>query len=374
MQLIIMAYLKPVFKYIKKPFKRLKVYLKQKAGWLGIPKIEPFRGFGNEDRVHIQGMVLEDKGLSKPVEKERIWTNIISTIKRFSSDEIPGVKVKADFFGETKITETDENGFFTFDFEVGDKIDTKDNQCWYPVNFELLDQVVEGQPKTVAKGEVRIVNPEQNRIFVSDIDDTVLVSHSTQTFKKLRLMLFKNALSRLPFPGIAEFYRQLELGKENQASYPFFYVSSSEWNLYDLLEDFFEFNDIPKGIFMLKQLNESIYKFWKSGGGTHEHKYEKIRYLMEYYHDRKFILFGDSGQKDKIIYRRLAMEFPGRVETIYIRKIHSKKSKDQEELENVLKEVNTSYLEVDSTLKMTDHALEKAYIGGELKVKTKPGL
>lgn len=365
-----MAYLKPVFKYISKPFKRLRVYLKQKAGWLGIPKIEPFRGFGNEDMVHIQGIVIEDKGLTKPEEKQKVWKNIISTIKRFSSDEIAGVKVRAEFMGESKTAETDEFGFFTFDFEVGEKIADDTERTWYPVHFELLDQVVEDQPKTRAKGEVRIVSSEQKRIFVSDIDDTVLVSHSTQTLKKLRLMLFKNAFTRLPFPGIAAFYRQLELGKENQASYPFFYVSSSEWNLYDLLEDFFEFNNIPRGVFMLKKLNESIYKFWKSGGGTHEHKYEKIKYLMEYFHDRKFVLFGDSGQNDKIIYRRLAMEFPGRVETIYIRKISSKKSGDQEKLENELSEVNTSYLEVDSTLKMTNHALNKGYISDELKVET----
>ncbi|MFW5819915.1 MAG: App1 family protein [Bacteroidota bacterium] len=344
--------------------------MKQKAGWLGIPKIEPFRGFGNEETAHIHGMVIEDKGLTKPEEKQKIWKNILSTIKRFSSDEIAGVRVKAEFLGESKITETDEFGFFAFDFEIGDKLPDDTQQKWHPVSFELLDQVVEDQPETRAEGKVRIVSSDQKRIFVSDIDDTVLVSHSTQTLKKLRLMLFKNAFTRLPFPGIAAFYRQLELGKQNQSSYPFFYVSSSEWNLYDLLEDFFKYNNIPKGVFMLKKLNESIYKFWKSGGGTHEHKYEKIKLLMNYFQDRKFILFGDSGQKDKIIYKRLALEFPGRVETIYIRKISAKKSSDQESIEKSLAEVNTHYLEVDSTLKMTDHALKKGYISKELKTET----
>ncbi len=366
-----MAYIKPVFKFISKPFRRIRLYLKQKAGWLGIPKIEPFRGFGNEKMVHIQGIVVEDKGLTKPEEQQKVWKNILSTIKRFSSDEIAGVRVKAEFMGESKISQTDEYGFFEFDFETGDKIFDTPDQCWHPVSFELLDQIVEEQPKTVAEGEVRIISSNQKRIFVSDIDDTVLISHSTQTFRKLRLMLFKNALTRLPFEGIAGFYRQLELGKTNQSSYPFFYVSSSEWNLYDLLEDFFHYNNIPKGVFMLKKLNASIYKFWKSGGGTHEHKYDKIKYLMEYFDDRKFILFGDSGQKDRIIYKRLAMEFPDRVETIYIRKVSSKKSEHEEDLEEILKEVNTDYHEVDSTSKMTSHAQEKGYISEDVKIETK---
>jgi phosphatidate phosphatase APP1 len=366
-----MALLKPVFKYITKPFKKIKLFLKQKAGWLGIPKIEPFRGFGNETMIHVQGMVIEDKGLSKPEGKEKVWKNILATIKRFSSDEIPGVRVEARFMGETKITETDEYGFFYFDFENTGKIEDDAREDWYSVELKLLDKIVEEQPETTAEAEIRVVSSGQKRIFVSDIDDTVLISHSTQTLKKLRLMLFKNALTRMPFPGIAEFYRQLEKGKENQSSYPFFYVSSSEWNLYDLLVDFFELNDIPKGVFMLKQLESSIYKFWKSGGGTHEHKYEKIRDLMNYFEDRKFILFGDSGQKDRVLYKRLALEFPGRVETIYIRKIKSEKSETEKEFEEVLSEVRTSYVEVDNTKKMIMDALKKGYISDNTHKETK---
>ena len=95
-----MKYLKPVFKGIKKPFKLLKVYLKQKAGWLDVPKILPYKGYGNETDVYIQGMVIEDKGLTKPKDKQKFWQNILATIKRFSSDEIPDVKVRAEFLGE----------------------------------------------------------------------------------------------------------------------------------------------------------------------------------------------------------------------------------------------------------------------------------
>ena len=92
-----MKYLKPIVKGAYKPFKRLKLYIKQKLGWLDIPKILPYKGYGNEKEIFIQGMVIEDKGLSKPHDRQQFWHNRLAIIKRFSSDEIAGVKVKATF-------------------------------------------------------------------------------------------------------------------------------------------------------------------------------------------------------------------------------------------------------------------------------------
>jgi phosphatidate phosphatase APP1 len=358
-----MKILKPVFKGIKKPFKRIKVFLKQRAGWLGIPKILPYRGFGDNCNIYITGMVIEDKGLTKPGDRHRVWQNILAMIKRFSSDEIPGVRVKAELNGITLTTETDESGFFCFHFKVQEISGLLLSDHWHPVNFTLLDEIVEDQPEVTATGEVRIILPEEKRIIVSDIDDTILVSHSTQLFRKLRLMLFKNALTRTPFEGGADFYRALERGSKKNAFHPFFYVSSSEWNLYDLLENFFDHNNIPKGVFMLRRLESSIYKFWKSGQGNHEHKYDKIKFLLDLYADHQFILIGDSGQKDPEIYTRLAHEFPGRIETIYIRKIGSKVFyRNIEQLNARLEKVSTTYLQVENTYDAAKHALSNGYI------------
>jgi phosphatidate phosphatase APP1 len=213
------------------------------------------------------------------------------------------------------------------------------------------------------KGEVRIVSTNEKRVIVSDIDDTVLVSHSTNTFRKLRLMLFKNALTRVPFKGVANFYCALERGAKKDAFNPIFYVSSSEWNLYDLLENFFDHNRIPKGVFMLRKLEHSIYKFWKSGQGSHEHKYDKIKFLLQLFDKQNFILIGDSGQKDPGIYTRLAQDFPGRIESIYIRKIGSGTYRQTiEDYNNNLGHINTTYLQVEDTIDAARHALEKGYI------------
>ncbi|HZH74027.1 MAG TPA: phosphatase domain-containing protein [Mariniphaga sp.] len=364
-----MKILKPVFAKIKKPLRWIKVFLKQKFGWLDKPRIVPYRGYGNERDIFIRGMVIEDKGLAKPGDKQRVWHNLIATIKRFSSDEIPGVKVRAELLGQSSIMETDDLGFFDFHFHFKDKREALLAKEWHTVHFELLDEIVENQPLIYATGEVRVVPLKQERIIVSDIDDTVMVSHATQTFRKLRLMLFKNAHTRSHFSNVDIFYNALAEGKEKNDKNPFFYVSSSEWNLYDLLEDFFTIHKIPKGVFMLRTLTYSIYKFWKSGGGSHEHKYEKIKLLMEFYHGSKFILIGDSGQHDPSIYSRVAMDFPGRVEVIYIRKIRSKSYlENNENLYKKLANVGTIYLEVQETHEAAHHSTKNGFTSIDLLV------
>ncbi len=358
-----MKIFKPIYKGVKKPFKLFKIYLKQKAGWLGKPKILAYRGFGNHNRVYIRGMVIEDKGLTKPADRQKVWQNFLATIKRFSSDQIPGVKVQASFHDMTAVSETDELGFFSFEFDVGSISDAILKRDWHTVEFRLLDEIVEDQGLVTGEGEVRIATPNEKRIVVSDIDDTVLISHSTRIWAKLKLMLFRNALTRMPFKGVATFYCALEKGKEKDAFYPFFYVSSSEWNLYDLLEDFFDHNNIPKGVFMLRKLEHSIYKFWKTGQGDHENKYNNIKFLLNLYQAQNFILIGDSGQRDTFIYNRLAHEFPGRIDAIYIRKIGSKTSINNiEQINSRLEKVNTSFLQLDNTMDAASHALENGYI------------
>lgn len=362
-----MKLFKPIFRGIKRPFRVFKVFLKQKAGWLGTPKIQPYRGFGNHLEVFIQGMVTEDKGLAKPEDRHRVWHNILAMIKRFSSDEIPGVKVKAELYGLSHISETDENGFFSFHFNVKNISDKLRQKQWHSINMILMDEIIEDQPEISAEGEVRIVSSNEGRIIVSDIDDTVLISHSTQTFRKLKLMLLKNALTRLPFKGVSAFYRALEKGKDQKDLYPFFYVSSSEWNLYDLLEDFFGHNALPKGVFMLRKLEHNILRFWKSGQGNHAHKYEKIKSLLGFFEDKTFILIGDSGQRDPEIYNRLAHDFPGRIEAIYIRKIGTKVFlKDIEQVTSKLEKVKTHYLQVEDTKDAAGHAIIEGYINKEL--------
>lgn len=347
-------------KKVKSPFRKIKLELKQRLGWLGVPMILPYRGFGNENIVYFRGCVLEDKGLCTPEVQDSIWDNMIAMIKRFVSDEIPGVKLSATFMGETKEFETDEKGFFEISFAPRNFVDPKD--AWQPVALELLEDVIPDQEEVKATGQIMLLTHTSEYGVISDVDDTILISKATNTWKKLRLMLFKNAHSRLPFEGVAAFYRALQEGTSNTYN-PIFYVSSSEWNLYDLLVDFCKVRGIPKGPFLLQTLEEDWYKFWKSGGGTHGHKADKIRHILSTYHDLKFILIGDSGQKDAEIYSKIVEEFPERILAIYIRDVS--KPKRQMYIKTMgegIEHTGVEMLLVKDTEEAAKHAIERGFI------------
>lgn len=351
-------------KKVKSPFRKLKLEIKQELGWLGVPQILPYRGFGNENIVYLRGSVLEDKGLCTPEVKDTIWENMIAMLKRFVSDEIPGVKLRATFMGESKEVETDEKGFFEVKFipkfKADPKIDAAD--AWQPIELELLDEVVPNQEDVKATGQVMLLTHQSDFGVISDVDDTILISKATNALKKIRLMLFKNAHSRLPFEGVAAFYKALQDGISNNYN-PIFYVSSSEWNLYDLLVDFCRVRGIPKGPFLLQTLEDDWYKFWKSGGGNHSHKVDKIRHILNTYHDLNFILIGDSGQKDAEIYSKIVNEFPKRILAIYIRDV-SKKQR-QREIKTIgegIEHTGVEMLLVKDTQEAAKHAIERGFI------------
>ncbi len=153
--------------------------------------------------------------------------------------------------------------------------------------------------------------------IISDIDDTILISHATRTGKKFWLSVSKNAYTRRPFPRVSNFYKALWAGGAN----PLFYVSSSDWNLFDMIRDFMNYRKIPAGPLLLKDLHVDLKNIMKSGGGSHQHKIEKIQMLMNLYPGMKFILIGDSGQHDPEIYAEIIAEHPGRVIAVYIREI-----------------------------------------------------
>lgn len=361
-----MILLSSTFRYIlrkaKSPYKRARLILKKRLGWLGVPIIQPYMGFSNGQEVYLSGSVMEDKGLAKPKPEQSLGANMLAMVKRYISDEITGVRVKVSFLDHTEVVETNELGIFHCHI----KLDTlrTDQPSFETGHYELLDEVVENQGSVVAEERVLMVSVGRPFGIISDIDDTIMVSHSTNTAKKLKLMLFKNAHTRVPFEGVAAFYRALQKGSaQHQGLNPLFYVSSSEWNLYDLLDDFMAFRNIPAGPFMLQELEHSIFHFWKSGGGTHEHKLKKILFLLSFFKDLDFILIGDSGQRDPELYLKAARQAPGRIKAVYIRSI-GKAHKNRHVLDVVqeMKAMNIPMLLINNTEEAARHALLNGYI------------
>ncbi len=229
---------------------------------------------------------------------------------------VKGAVVLLEWGEETFVTTTQNDGFFRFEFcpklihEPG----------WYDVEV-FLDSL---SGNISGHGSVYI--PHQTQIaFISDIDDTFLISHTSKLRKRLFVLLTHNEHSRKAFDGVINHYQLLAnngVSKTGETN-PFFYVSSSEWNLYNFLLEFIAFNKLPKGVFLLGQMKR-LKDFWKSGQNNHATKFMRIVRVIEAYPSQKFVLLGDDSQQDPMIYKSITEHFPDKILAVYLRKVRSK--------------------------------------------------
>jgi hypothetical protein len=161
-----------------------------------------------------------------------------------------------------------------------------------------------------ARGVIHIL-PETGVSIISDIDDTIKIS-SVHDHKEL----LRNTFCR-PFqavPGMAALYQAW--AKEGAK---FHYLSASPWQLYVPLSEFIHTNGFPEGTFHLKLFrlkDHTALDLFKSPATFKRNGIEPL--LREFPH-RRFILVGDSGEKDPEIYGSLAREFPKQISRIVIR-------------------------------------------------------
>jgi phosphatidate phosphatase APP1 len=197
---------------------------------------------------------------------------------------------------------------------------------------------------------------------ISDMDDTVIQSHVTDFVRAVRTLLLNNARTRLPFPGVAGFYRALERGRAGEPRNPIFYVSSSPWNLYEMIAEFLDLQKIPAGPLFLRDWD--IDRRALSGSRHHDHKMARIRELLALYPSLPFILIGDSGQHDPEIYRTAVAEFPGRILAVYIRNVtpNPERVASIRALADEVRAARSTLVLADDTLAAARHAAEHGWI------------
>lgn len=316
--------------------------------------IMPYRGYGTSERIYLKGRLLEDDDITRRLEKDAaLWQNLLSMYRRFETDEIPGVAIKAQVEDRVEQVLTDKEGFFEIDLELpAGKTD-----LWQPVRLEICTDkypVVEKE----TQAEAVVVSDQARFGVISDIDDTVVRTSATNLLEMIRTAYMGNASTRDAFLGVADFYRALQQGGN-----PIFYVSSSPWNMYDLFERFMDLNDIPKGPILLRDIELSPANLLSFEHGSH--KREQIEPILERFPELPLILIGDTGQKDAEIYRSLAEDYPDRILGIYLRNVTPEDCDRAQELSDMglqLEHQGISWLVFGETAAAAAHAAERGWL------------
>jgi phosphatidate phosphatase APP1 len=324
-------------------------------------KIIAYRTFGTKEIVHLKGRVLIDKGI-RTDETDGRWKNLVNTFKRFNSDEVPNAKLRARIRETSTTLTTDQEGFFEEDIKLAEALPA--DRLWHEVQFELVEAPEFGNPQATERGFVLIPPPKAMFSVISDMDDTVIQTDAASMMRMVRTILFGSARTRLPFKGVASFYRALQRGG-NEVNNPLFYVSSSPWNLYDLLMDFFTIQGIPEGPLFLRDWGVSENEVLPMDHRTH--KLTTIRHIMDTINDLPFILIGDSGQADPEIYSEIVQLYPGRILAVYIRDVSRLRTRSDaiRKLAQKVEESGSTLVLADDTTAAAQHAIQRGWISAQ---------
>lgn len=140
-------------------------------------------------------------------------------------------------------------------------------------------------------------------LIISDIDDTIKM---TGVLNSKHLVAFNGIFIKRAFAGMSKLYQQFDQdGKE------IYYVSGSPEIISCRVENFLEENHFPQigNLILRESLSVDTYKY----------KVEGIRKILNQLKPDSVILIGDDTQHDPEVYRDIDKEYPGLVESIYIR-------------------------------------------------------
>ncbi|MEP6491307.1 MAG: phosphatase domain-containing protein [bacterium] len=313
-----------------------------------------YRAYATHWRALVLGRVMQDEGIVRGDASHSGWQNLLNTVRSLESDPLAHARVRAGIGGETHDIVGDDEGFLREWLKLERPL--AEGQ-WHTVDLELV--VANGSAPAKATSQVLVPSPHAAFGVISDIDDTVLQSEVTSFLRAARLVLLENARTRLPFPGVAAFYRALEMGRGGAPHNPIFYVSSSPWNLYHVVSDFLEAQRIPAGPLLLRDWDLAT-----SMAGHGGHKTAIIREILEAYPWMRFILIGDSGQEDPEIYAQVVREYPGRIAAVYIRDVSKSLERTSAitALGTALDATGCSLLLAGDTLSIARHAAAHGWI------------
>ncbi|KAB8142657.1 DUF2183 domain-containing protein [Chloroflexia bacterium SDU3-3] len=275
--------------------------------------IVPYLGYGDATRAVLRGRVLDAQGAPAARDHDTLWQNLLDTYRRFETDEVPGAQVVGRILGAEQAATSDPEGFFELRLTLA--ASPPAGQPWHDV---ALDAAAPSGQRASATGQVFIPQPDAQFGIISDIDDTVVKTDAINLLNMARNVFLSSARTRLPFPGVAALYRALHAGAPGPFVNPIFYVSSSPWNIYDMLTDFFALRGLPKGGMFLRDWGLSPDRLPL---GHRDHKLAAIRELLDFYPALPFVLVGDSGQEDPEIYAEVMRLYPSRIRAIYIRSV-----------------------------------------------------
>ncbi|CAN5572542.1 App1 family protein [soil metagenome] len=322
--------------------------------------IQPYRGYGTREQIYLMGRVFRQPQFGKNIADGTLLRDVADVARRLTRWGRGDAKLIARYDGSECRTTTDKDGYFRVHLHL-DQTPPID-RLWHQVELEVSSR----GDRHREKAEVFIPPATARFVVISDIDDTVMYTGVVNKAKMLYRLFVQDADSRVAFPGVGALYRALHDGKNGDEQNPMLYVSRAPWSIYEVLERFFQTQQIPLGpVLFLREWGLTLQRPFPKRASSH--KRDLIEDMLARYTELPFILIGDSGQHDPEVYAKVVAQHPERVLAVYIRNV-SKPDSRIDEIKKLADEVaragSTLVLASDSEA-MAKHAAEHGWIAAD---------
>nr|WP_190973831.1 phosphatase domain-containing protein [Bifidobacterium reuteri] len=292
-------------------------------GWGWFPRVEPYVGYGTGDYSRLICRTVYGPARGQSGELTRGIRGMLA---------VPAGRTHV----QASIDDTPLNTVQVGVSEVYDKVDrTRDMSGEYAISDSAgyLDLVAEHRlspgihrvsysvpgRKPVSANLYTI--PASAKVgIISDVDDTIMITQAPVLWKAAYNLLFLDPKKKASVPGMSVLFTRIS---DLFPDAPFFYLSTSPWNVESAIRNFIIDHGFPEGPLLLRDLDPRPKTFVPTGP---QHKLEFAEQLMADFPDMKFILVGDDGQKDPTTYATIVKRYPGRVLAIAIRQLSPKEA------------------------------------------------
>ena len=299
----------PILHFAARLEDRVHGFREQRAKNRGhIPTVIPYTGYGAPGWVRVLCRVLLVKpGLAasgdadEPYDEPDNYPNVRGW-RSFTSVPIDDVSVTIGIDGREILVTADRGGV------VDARVDADLTPGWHDITIRT-----EGSAQVTAP--VFIVDTSVGFGIISDIDDTVMVTALPRPFLAAWNTFVLNEHARAPVPGMAVLYERLT--RENPGS-PVIYLSTGAWNVAPTLTRFLSRNLYPSGPLLLTDWGPTHDRWFRSGV---DHKSRSLRRIAEEFPTMRWLLIGDDGQHDELIYGDFCDAHPANVRAVAIRQL-----------------------------------------------------
>ena len=222
--------------------------------------------------------------------------------KVFFTAPLPGVDVRLRCGEATAVATTDRGGYLDVDL-TGHGLEPG----WHTATISVDDLDVEVP--------VQVISPDTRFGIISDVDDTCLVTTLPRPMIAAWNSFVLEETARKVVPGMPAMYRALLAGRPGA---PIFYLSTGAWNTQPILTRFLRRHGFPSGPALLTDWGPTNDSIFRSGQA---HKRAALRRLAAEFPHIQWLLVGDDGQHDPVIYEDFAVEHPDNVAAIAIRQL-----------------------------------------------------